>query len=134
RVKVNHARDVMFLRGTQVLDTEVDPGQPVRVRLSLLPFGGELETREIEIPLDPSLAGQDVRIRLQPGYAVERVVAPPENFQDLVRVLPQLNYPGESLLATYELPNEATAAFEGHVADRLPPHAADLLRPDTQSV
>jgi hypothetical protein len=133
-VEVMHKRDVMFLRGAQVLASELEPGEPARVKLALLPYQGELTYRTIEIPIDKRLAGKEIRIKLMPGYTVDRIVAPPENFKDLVAVLPKMNFPGESIVASYNLPNQATAAFEGKIAHRLPPGAVDILRPTTSSV
>src|SRR5690606_1145681 len=64
----------------------------------------------------------------------ERIVPAPESFAELLDVLPKLDFPGEAIVASFELPNEAGAAFKGHVAHRLPPGAADTLRPTNDSV
>jgi hypothetical protein len=104
------------------------------VRLSLQPHQGALQTLVVEIPLPASLAGQTVRIKLRPAYAEERVVPSPESFEDLLQVLPKLDFPGEALVASFTLPDEAGAAHRGHVANRLPPGAADTLRAQTDSV
>jgi len=134
QVRVMHDRDVRFLRGAQLLESEVAAGEPARVKLTLQPYRGKRTTRTIEIPLDKQLAGKTVQIRLQPGYLVDRIVAPPNNLKQLVQVLDGLNYPGETIIASYDLPNEATAAFEGNIAYRLPPGAVDTLRPTTSSI
>ncbi|MEM9696797.1 MAG: hypothetical protein AAGA56_29950, partial [Myxococcota bacterium] len=131
---VTHKREVMLMMGSKVLDPEVDPGQSARVELQLQPWGkNERRTQVIEVPIERSLAGQTVKIQLQPGYAVERLVAPPKNFGELVRSLPDRNFPSQTVVASYKLPDEASTAYEGHVAHRLPPYAADLLRPASQS-
>jgi hypothetical protein len=134
KVKVKLSRDTLFLRGTQVLESELDPGEPARVRLTLQPHMGTPRTMVVEIPLPASLAGEKVRIKLRPAYAEERIVPSPESFEDLLRVLPKLDFPGEAIVATFSLPNEAGAAYRGQVAHRLPPGAADTLRPNTDSV
>jgi hypothetical protein len=135
KVKVVHKREVLFLRGAQVLKSELEPGEPARIRLALLPYQGELTYQTIEIPMDRRLAGQgEVRIKLEPGYGEDRVVPPPESFEDLLRVLPQLNFPGESMVASYDIPDEGAAAFGGKIANRLPQGAVDTLRPTTSSV
>ena len=133
-VKVAHAREVMYMRGATVLEREIDAGEPARIRLTLQPHLGEQLTRIIEVPIDAQLAGNDVRIQLQPGYTVERIVPAPESFGDLLQVLPKMSYAPETLIASYDLPDEATAAFEGQVASRLPQGAADTLRPTSSSV
>ena len=133
-VKVMHKRDVMFLRGAQVLESEIEVGSPARIKLTLQPYQGERTSRIIEVPIDKKLVGKEVRIRIQPGYSVDRAVPAPENFADLVRVLPKMGFPAETIIASYTIPGEATAAFEGHLAHRLPPGVVDVLRPTTTSV
>jgi len=134
KVKVTHDREVMMLRGAQVLEPEIDAGDPARVRLTLQPHLGEEVQKVVEIPIDSTLAGETVHIKLEPGYQVDRIVATPDSFSELVDVLPKLNYPSETIVASYEVPDEATAAFKGHVAHRLPPGAADVLNPTSSSV
>lgn len=134
KVKVTHDREVMFLRGAQLLESELDAGKPARVRLTLQPHMGEVTHQVIEVPIDASLAGEKVRIKIEPGYQTDRIIATPESFSDLVDVLPKLNFPSESIVASYEVPDTATAAFDGQVAHRLPPGAADTLNPTTSSV
>jgi hypothetical protein len=133
-VAVVHKRATVQLRGAQLLSPEVDAGVPARVRLTLQPHYGEPFTRVIEIPLPVSLAGKRVTIRLVPGYRARPLVPTPTNFEELVRSLPAMHFPGETLVASYSLPQEAAATFEGNVAKRLPPSAADTLRPTTQSL
>jgi hypothetical protein len=134
KVKVSYDRDSLFLRGAQTLESEVDPGQPLRVRLTLAPYLGTPQTKVIEVPIPPQLAGETVRVDIRPGYMERRLVPDPEDFKELFRVLPKLDFPGESLVASFKIEGEASAAFRGNVAHRLPPHAADMLRTTTQSV
>jgi len=134
KVRIKHGRDTLVLRGSELLESELEPGQPARVRLTLVPHQGKTITRIVEIPIDGALAGKKVRIKLKPAHLVQRIVAPPESYADLVRVLPQLDFPAEALIASYDLPKEAGAAFQGKVAHRLPPGAADTLRPTTKSL
>lgn len=133
-VEVVHKRETMYLRGAQVLEPEIDAGQSARVRLTLVPYLGERQTRVVEIPLPRELAGSEVTIKLEPGYSVSRLQAAPENLGDLIRILPHMFFPGESLVASFKLPDEAGATFEGSVALRLPPGAADTLRPTSTSL
>ena len=46
-----------MLRGAKVLEPEVDAGSPVRIRLTLQPYQGKVETRDIEVKL-PGRAGR----------------------------------------------------------------------------
>jgi hypothetical protein len=134
KVKVVHRRRTMDLRGTQLLESEIDAGQPARIRLTLEPYKGKRRTQVIEVPIARELAGRTVTISLAPGYTQSRTLPAPENVGELVALLPQQRYPGESLVASYKLPGEAGAAYRGKVAHRLPPMAADTLKSTTQSV
>jgi len=131
-IDITPKREVMYLKSVQVLDTELDPGEPARIRLTFQPWLGEDEVQTIEVPIERSMAGQTVSIRLTPGYQMQRVVAPPENLAELIDVLPKVNYPGQSLIASYSV--EGTdAAHKGKVAHELPPYAQAMLTPSTDS-
>jgi hypothetical protein len=134
KFKITLKQDTYFLRGAQLLESEIDAGDPARIRLTLQPHLGEYITKIIEVPIPRSLAGQTVRIKIEPAYQADRAVPSPENFQQLVEVLPKLDFPGEALVASFRLENEAGAAFRGHIANRLPPGAVDMLRSTTQAV
>jgi hypothetical protein len=133
-VKVTFQREVALIRGTQIVDAEIDPGQPARIKIDLIPFKGKQETRVIEVPIPPGYAGEDVDIELNPGYEVERPKASPESVADLVAMLNNPTFPEESLVATIRLKSENGAAFRGNVATRLPPGALDTLRVTAGSV
>lgn len=132
-VRVTYGREVMKLRGAQVLEPELDAGQPARIRLTLRHYRGKTVTRVIEVPLPRSLAGETVEIKLEPGHKVERVVPAPENLAELIHMLPRTYFDPETVVASYKLP-EASATYRGKVAHRLPVGAADTLRPSSQSV
>jgi hypothetical protein len=134
KIKVVHRRHTMDLRGTQLLEREIDAGQPARIRLTLQPYMGKRRTQVIEVPIARELAGKWVSIELAPGYTQSRTLAAPENVGELVAVLPRQRYPGESVVASYKLPGQAGAAYRGKVAHNLPPMAADTLQSTTQSV
>jgi hypothetical protein len=134
KMKITMKQETFFLRGAQLLESEIDAGEKARVRLTLQPHMGETQTRIVEVPIPRTLAGQTVRIKLEPGYQADRAVPAPESFEELVEMLPKLDFPGESLIASYRLENEAGAAYRGHLASRLPAGAVDMLRSNTQSV
>jgi hypothetical protein len=131
-IKVSFAREIFSLRSTKVLDTEVDAGQPVRIRLDLQPYQGKIESRVIEVKVPAELAGRDVDIDLAPGYEVERPLPTPDSVADLVAQLPNQSFDPESIVATFRL-RENGAAYHGKVASRLPPGAIDTLRPSSES-
>jgi hypothetical protein len=130
----NDKQDIAFIRGLTVLTPEIDPGEPAKAKLTLDPYLGERYEKVIEVPIPERFAGQTVMIMLSPGFMTSRVVAPPENYDDLVDILPKLAFPPETLIASYALPGESTVAFEGKVVDRVPGHAADMLRSNTSSI
>jgi hypothetical protein len=133
KLALSFGREVMRLRGAQVLEPEIDAGQAAHIRLTLQHYRGETETKVIEVPIPADLAKQTVEIRIQPGYEIDRVWPAPENLADLMAMLPKLRYDPESIVASYRLA-DAGASYRGNVAQRLPIGAADTLRPTSQSV
>lgn len=132
RVQVTYEREVLRLRGAQVLESEVEPGESAHIRLTLQRYRGEREIRVVELPIPAELANQTVEIRLQPGYEVERPMAAPESVADVLAMLTRGRFDAESVVASYR-PGDAAASYHGNVATRLPPGAADTLRSTTQS-
>jgi hypothetical protein len=133
KLALTYEREVMRLRGAQVLEPEIDAGQPARIRLTLQHYRGDTETKVVEVPIPAEMAKQTVEIRIQPGYEVERIWPAPENVSDLMAMLPKLHYDAESIVASYRL-SDAAASYRGNVAQRLPPGAADTLRATSQSL
>lgn len=131
-VKVTFQRDVYHLRGAKVLETEIDAGQPVHVRLSLQPFQGKAESKVIEIKVPAELAGRDVDIDLAPGYEVDRPLPTADSVDELMANLQAVTFDPESIVATFRL-RESAAAYHGKIASRLPPGALDTLRPCSAS-
>jgi hypothetical protein len=133
-MRVTFQREVVTLRGAKVLESEIDAGQPVRIRLELSPFQGKPESKVIEVKVPAELAGREVEIDLAPGYEVDRPLSTPNSVAELMASLPNQTFDSESIVATFRLANkEVGAAFHGQIASRLPPGAIDTLRPTTQS-
>lgn len=128
RLQISFERDVALMRGTSLVEPEVDPGQPVRIKIDLVPFKGKQETRVIEVPIPKDYAGEEVMIDLSPGYEIERYRAMPESVADLVALLNNPSFPEESIVATIRLKGEGGAAFRSNVAYRLPPGAIQTLQ------
>jgi hypothetical protein len=133
-VKISQQREVSLLRGSRAVEQEIDPGQPARIEVQLLPYQGKLETRTIEVPIPASYAGEDVEIEIEPGFEADRPVPAPESLRELVAGLATQSYPAETLVATVKLEGEAGAAFRGNLAPRLPPGAIDALRSNSSSI
>jgi hypothetical protein len=132
KVRVSYAREVVQLRGVQVLEPEVEPGQTAHLRLSLQPYRGPLETKVVDVAIPADLEPQVLELQIQPGYEVPRLLPDPENLADLVSVLPKARFDPESIVIQYRLA-EGAATYRGRVANRLPVGAADTLRSTTQS-
>jgi hypothetical protein len=131
-LRVTFEREVSSLRGARVLEPEIDAGSPARIRLTLQPFQGKIETRDIEVKVPAEFAGREVEIELSPGYEVERPLPTPDSVTELVANIPNATFDPESVVATFRL-RDAAAAYHGRIVSRLPPGAMDLLRSATAS-
>jgi hypothetical protein len=132
KVRVSYAREVMQIRGVQVLEPEVEPGQTAHLRITLQPYRGPTETKAVDLPIPADLEPQTLELQIQPGYEVPRLLPDPENVADLMSILPKARFDPESVVIQYRLA-EAAATYRGRVANRLPLGAADTLRSTTQS-
>jgi hypothetical protein len=132
-IELRYAREILRLRGAEVLDSEIEPGQPARIRLTLIPFSGKVMHKIISVPLPLHLAGQTVNMEIVPGYQEERDIADPENIGELVRSLENPVYPPKSVVFSYAA-GDGAVSYRGHVAKNLPPGALDAIRPTTSSV
>ncbi len=131
-VELHYARDVLRLRGAELLEPEVDAGKPARVRLTLVPYSGAEQTRVVSVMLPPHLAGQTVNLDIAPGYMEEREVAAPDSLNDMIRNFENPIYPPKSLVVSFD--SGSGLAFRGRVAKNLPPGAVDAIRPATSSI
>jgi len=132
-IDVKYERDVLRLRGVEVLDPIVDAGEKARFVLHLRPFSGAEITRTVEIAIPPELAGRDVDVEVLPGYEVVPDVAPPENLDQLLANATHPTLRALSVVLQIKLPTQGVA-FLGHVSPRLPAFALDALRPTTSDV
>jgi hypothetical protein len=131
-MRVTYEREVSLLRGTKVLDPEIDAGEKVRVRLDLQPYQGKVESKIIEVAIPEELAGREVEIEIAPGYEVERPQPTPNNVGELVAMLQNQTFDPESVVVSFRL-KENGAVFGGKMASRLPPGAIDTLRIASES-
>lgn len=132
-VELRYAREIFRIRGAEILDPEVEAGEPARIRLTLLPFSGEPVTKVISVPLPKHLAGRTLTLSIEPGYQKTREQAAPERYEDLVRNLQNPLYRTKSIVVSYNAGSGAVA-FKGRVAKNLPPGALDMIRPRSSSV
>jgi hypothetical protein len=132
-VDLHYAREIYRLRGAELLTTEVDAGEPARVRLTLVPFAGPTVTKVLSVPLPASLAGRTVSLEIGPGYMEEKDKAAPDTLGELVSNLEDSVYPPRSIVVTYASPL-ATVTHRGRIAADLPAGAIDALRPTSSSI
>lgn len=132
-IELRYAREVLRLRGAEVLEPEIDAGAPARIRLTLVPYAGPEITRVISVPLPAYLAGQTVNFDILPGYMQEREAASPDNVRDLLKNLQDPVYPPKSVVIAYSA-GGAGVSYKGRVAKNLPPGALDAIRPTSSSL
>jgi hypothetical protein len=130
---VDYSRELTRVRGMDLLDPVVDVGQNVRIRVHLVPFIGPETTKVVEMKMPDEMAGKEVEIELVPGYAVQPEVPAPQNLSDLLANETKQSLTPKSLVLQYRAHAQGVA-YKGHVADRLPAFAADLLRPSSTDV
>ena len=130
---VDYGRELLRLRGVDLLDSVVDAGEKARIVVHLRPFSGPEVTRTIDVVMPAELAGKDVEVELLPGYDVAPEVAAPENLDQLLQNSMRQSATPRSLVAQIRIPSQGVT-FEGHVAPRLPGFALDALRPQTTTV
>ncbi|HEX3778000.1 MAG TPA: SpoIVB peptidase S55 domain-containing protein [Polyangiaceae bacterium] len=132
-VQLHYARDILRLRGAELLEPEIDAGQPARVRLTLVPFSGPEITRVVSVPIPAHLAGQTVNLEIEPGYTEDRDQSAPDTLAEMIKNFQDPVYPAKSLVVTFNT-GDAGVTFKGHIAKDLPPGALDAIRPETSSV
>jgi len=130
RLEVRYTRDMLRLRGAEVLDPVVDAGDKARVRLHLVPRDGPETTRVVDVTMPVELAGKDVEVEIVPGYEVAPELAAPENLDQLLANEPRVTAPPRTVVLQFRVPSQGIA-YRGHVTQRLPMFTLDALR--TQS-
>ncbi|MBK8255348.1 MAG: hypothetical protein IPK82_22155 [Polyangiaceae bacterium] len=131
-MSVKFEREVSLLKSVKLLDAEIDAGESARVELTLHPHQGKPYTKVISIPIPAELDGRDVDVDISPGYEVEKPQPSPNSVAQLVAVLPNQTYDGESIVCVIRL-RESGATFGGKLASRLPAGAVDTLRTQSAS-
>jgi len=127
-LEVEYRRDMLRLRGAELLDPVVDAGQKARVRLHLAAWTGPTVTKLVELEMPRELAGKEVEIEVHPGWDVAPDVAAPESLPELLANAPRQSVLPRGVVVQAKLASVGVA-FRGHVAHRLPGFALDALRP-----
>ncbi len=132
-IELKYAREILRLRGAELLDPEVDAGESARIKLTLVPYTGKPITKIVSVPLGKHLAGRTVSLEIGPGYLQRKELADPENVSELVSNLQNPLFPVKSIVVSYQ-DQDGAVAYKGRVAKHLPPGALDAIRPTTTSV
>lgn len=131
-IRLSYSRDLLRLRGVELLTPELEAGQPAEVRLTLVPYAGPLVKRTVKVPLGKHLAGQKVKIDIEPGYLVQKEKAAPESLGDLIEDLEDPIYPARSLVFSFAA--GPGVAHKGQVAKNLPPGVMDRISPQSTTL
>jgi hypothetical protein len=132
-IQLHFARDILRLRGAEILESEIDAGAPARIRLTLVPFSGPEITRVVSVPIPAHMAGQTLTLEVEPGYTEDRDQAAPDTLAEMIKNFENPVYPAKSAVVTFGT-GDSGVTFKGRVAHDLPPGAIDAIRPETSSV
>jgi hypothetical protein len=128
RIQLSYARELVRLREARVLEPELEAGEPLHISLTLVPYAGPPFVRTLTVPIPHHVAGTRLKLAIRPGHAVAREKANPESLGDLIRNLESPTYPPRSVVVSYR--SGGGVAFQGRIAERLPPGALDSIRQD----
>lgn len=84
---VKYADDVWRLREVEALDTEVQPGAPVRLRMHMEQKFGPRFSKDITVSAPTDVSDKDVDFEVLPGYGVKFDADDPENMRELIGVI-----------------------------------------------
>ncbi|MGC4066951.1 MAG: hypothetical protein QM784_20405 [Polyangiaceae bacterium] len=126
KLKIRYAREIYRLRGAELLEQEIDAGEPARIKLRLVPYDGPVQETVLVVPIDCNRAGERVTLEIVPGYTEAREMAPAETLSELARNLDEPVHLPKSVVVKFSNPG-GTLALHGRVAAILPPGAMDLL-------
>lgn len=131
-IELRYSRELLRLRGAEVLEREVKAGDEAHVRLSFVPFAGAPRDKIVTLPIPKHLAGETLRIEIQPGYMVKKPRPSPETLQELFDGFEDPTYAPKSVVLSYA--SGDALAFRGRIAEDLPPGVLDSLRPTTSTI
>ncbi len=130
-LSIDYSRKLMQLRGVDLVEAVVAPGKPIRLALTLVPEFGPATRRIVEIDAPPELEGREVEIEVIPGYEASPELGAPENLNQLLANLIKETMP-RAVVLRMRMPSQGVA-YGGHVVDKLPGFALDVMRPQSSS-
>lgn len=131
-VKLSYAREVYRLRGVEVLDAEVAPGEDVRLRLELQPFSGPVVEKVLKVNIPRHLAGEKLKLEIRPGFMVEKQKAAAETLGELISTIEDVTYPPRSVVVSYE--DGEGVGYRGHVVAKLPAGVVERMAPESTTL
>jgi hypothetical protein len=131
-IELRYSRELLRLRGAEVLEREVKAGDQAHVRLTFVPFAGPTQEKMVTVPIPKHLAGETLRIDVVPGYLVKKPRPGPESLQELFESFEDPTYAPKSVVLSYV--SGDAMAFKGRIAEDLPPGVIDALRPTTTTI
>jgi hypothetical protein len=120
------AQDTAEIVDASVASTEVDPGEPVHVRVVVRPHARPEEVRIVEVQIPDGAAGQTIAILIQPGGEVEIERPDPRSLDDSIAAIRE-RYGPTSMVVSTRLPSRGLR-MAGHVVRSLPGSALDALQ------
>jgi hypothetical protein len=123
---LSFGRDVLQIVDAAVSSKEVDPGSTVQVQVVTRRFGQPDRLRLVPVRIPERAAGQEIKLKLEPGHQADLEQPEPKDMDTLVRNV-VTRYPASSLVVSMELPTRGLR-FRGHVVRALPASALDTLQ------
>ncbi len=123
---LRYGRQAWAIEGVSIDDTEVEAGSDVPVRVDLRRFGGERQSRSIQVHIPESAAGQRLQLAVAAGSGVRPERSRPRSLDDLIHNLED-RYPATSFVLSLKMPSRGLR-FDGHVVRSLPRSALNSLQ------
>jgi hypothetical protein len=130
-VALRFAHDTAEIVDASVDATEVNPGQPVEVRVVLRRWSGDEEVRRLSVMVPESAAGQSIQILVQPGPDAEIERPEPRNLDDILEAV-RNRYGATDIVLSTRLPGRGVRT-PGHVVRSVPPSVLDAMQSTTDS-
>lgn len=130
-VALRFAHDTAEIVDASVDATEVNPGEPVEVRVVLRRWSGDEEVRRLSVMVPESAAGQSIQILVQPGPDAEIERPEPRNLDDILEAV-RNRYGATDIVLSTRLPGRGVRT-PGHVVRSVPPSVLDAMQSTTDS-
>jgi hypothetical protein len=130
---VEYTIDLLFKRDLAQIDSvrfaedALTPGAKAHAVVRLQPYLGVPYEKVVEFDVPRSLQGQEATIFFAGGPNAPVETAPPESFDDLVKVLGR-KHPSKSVVVTLQVPSQ-NLKIAGQMLPRLPRTVIDALSP-----